>query len=114
MLNIFITLAFVTQPVSHRLCGIHYTDRARLFEQLKRDKSIIHSALHNDTYYWMDQDLPIVWWIHQGSSGPDIVTCLRMWETKHDGYKYGRVESDCGTDKKACRAQARDMVGIKF
>jgi len=109
-----ITLAFASQPFPHKLCGRSYTDRVQLLEQLKREKSVVHIAPYHNTYYWIDQDLLTVWWIHEGSAGPDIITCLRKWETKHDGYKDGRIESDCGTDKKSCQAQAHDMVGIKF
>jgi len=109
-----IAIALASQPVSHKLCGRSYTDRAQLLEQLEREPSIVHIPPHDHTYYWLDQNLLTVWWIHYGSAGPDFVTCLRKWETKHHGYKDGRVESDCGTDKKACQAQARDMVGIKF
>lgn len=108
-----IVVTLISQPPTHKLCGRSYTDRAQLLQQLKNNNSVVHVPPHDHTYYWMDQDLLTVWWIHYDASGPDYVTCLRKWETSR-GYVDGRIERDCGDKKGACETQARQMVGIKF
>jgi len=105
--------ALVSQTASHRLCGRRYTDRAQLLQQLSLNKDVVHTSPYDQTYFWIDQKLLTVWWIHFNTNGPDYITCIRKWETNH-GFVDGRIESDCGDNKSACQAQAHDMIGIKF
>jgi hypothetical protein len=63
--------------------------------------------------YWLDVKKLTVWWVHFKHGRPDYITCIRKWPTDR-GFVAGPVDRDCGKNKGACAAQAREMVGIKF
>jgi len=109
-----IAVSLATQPVTHKLCGRTYVVRAELLQQLKHNPSVVQVPPHNNTYYWLDQDRLTFWWIHYDAAGPDYITCIEKRDTGRRGYLSGPVERDCGNKQAACKAQAHNMVGIKF